>query len=222
MADFINPAPRKRVCTIMKTLFVASVLLLASLVGLHAQTNAAAAETTAKADAPKTDTAKADTAKTDTAGETAKAAEPYPVTAVVVSNTITFPVLLSAKSEPLLTNAVYRRTFGRKVIFAADLAVKSYDIDKLHPSVIAQLDLDTNKVKADQDTLDKQNQDWAAQRQQQTQQLLSAEAAAIAKNQAAAQAAATNGGPPAPGAPPNGQKHSGKHKGAPQTPPPAN
>jgi hypothetical protein len=207
---------------IMKSLLVASVLLLTLVAGVRAQTNSAASETAAKPDTTKADTAKTDAAKPEASGQTAKPAEPYPVTAIVESNTITFPVLLSSRSEPLMTNAVYRRTFGRKVIFAADLSVKSFDIDKLHPSVIAQLDLDTNKVKADQETLDKQNQDRAAQRQQQTQQALSAEAAALAKSQAAAQAAATNGGPPAPGAPGNGQKHSGKHKGAPQTPPPAN
>ncbi len=204
----------------MKSLLVASVLLLSLITGLNAQTNSAAPDASAKPDAAKADAAKPAAASEATA-EPAKPAEPYPVTAIVVSNTITFPVLLSMNSEPLMTNAVYRRTFGRKVIFAADLTVKSFDINKLHPSVIAQLDLDTNKVKADQETLDKQNQEWAAQRQQQTQQLLSAEAAALAKNQAAAQAAqaaSTNGAPPAPGA----AKHSGKHKTAPQTPPPAN
>jgi hypothetical protein len=198
----------------MKSLFVTCVLLLTIVTGLRAQTNNAAPAPTAKVEA-----------KPDAANDTVKAAEPYPVTAIVVSNTITFPVLLSAKSVPLMTNAVYRRTFGRKVIFAADLSVQSFDIDKLHPSVIAQLDLDTNKVKTDQETLDKQNQEWAAQRAQQNQQLLSAEAAALAKSQAAAQAAqasSTNGTPPAPGTPPNGQKHSGKHKGAPQAPPPVN
>jgi hypothetical protein len=195
----------------MKSLFVTCVLLLTLVVGLRAQTNNATPAPTANVEA-----------KPDATNETAKAAEPYPVTAIVVSNTITFPVLLSAKSEPLMTNAVFRRTFGRKVIFAADLSVQSFDIDKLHPSVIAQLDLDTNKVKTDQETLDKQNQEWAAQRAQQNQQLLSAEAAALAKSQAAAQASSTNGAPPAPGAQPNGQKRSGKHKGAPQAPPPVN
>jgi hypothetical protein len=198
----------RSVCTYMKSLLVSAVFVFALITGLRAQTNAPASTTTVKTDAP----------KSDAANETAKVAEPYPVTAIVVSNTITFPVLLSSKSEPLMTNAVYHRTFGRKVIFAADLQLKSFDIDKLHPSVIAQLDLDTNKVKSDQDALDKQNQEWAAQRQAQNQQLLSAEAAALAKSQAAAQAAepsSTNG---APGTPANGKPHHKK----PATPPPAN
>ena len=193
----------------MKSLLVSAVLLFALITGLQAQTNAPAAAAPIKVDGP----------KSDATNETAKVAEPYPVTAIVVSNTITFPILLSAKSEPLMTNAVYHRTFGRKVIFAADLDLKSFDIDKLHPSVIAQLDLDTNKVKTDQDALDKQNQEWAAQRQAQTQQLLSAEATALAKSQAAAQAAqpaSTNGTPGTPSA--NGKPHHKK----PATPPPAN
>jgi hypothetical protein len=184
----------------MKSLLVSAVFLFALVTGLHAQTNAQAPAELVKA-------------------ETAKVAEPYPVTAIVVSNTITFPILLSAKSEPLMTNALYHRTFGRKVIFEADLQLKSFDIDKLHPSVIAQLDLDTNKAKADQDALDKKNQDWAAQRQAQNQQLLSAEAAALAKSQAAAeasQASSTNGaGTPSA----NGKPH---HTKKPTTPPPAN
>ena len=185
----------------MKSLLVIAVLLVALVTGLQAQTNAPAAGPV----------------KTDTTNETAKVAEPYPVTAIVVSNTITFPILLSAKSEPLMTNAVYRRTFGRKVIFAADLQLKSFDIDKLHPSVIAQLDLDTNKAKADQEALDKQNQEWAAQRQAQNQQLLSAEAAALAKSQTAADASQGSGTNGAPGTPPAKTHHK-----KPTTPPPAN
>lgn len=192
----------------MKSLFVSCILLLAT--ALHAQTTNTAASPAKPANV----------SKIDATNQTAAVVEPYPVTAIVASNTITFPILLSKTSEPLMTNAVFRRTFGRKVIFAADLSIQSFDVDKLHPSVLAQLDLDTNKAKADQEALDKQNQAWAVQHQQQTQQLLAAEAAAVAKNQAAAQAAATNGansGNPAG----SGKTH---HTKPPQStpPPPAN
>ena len=194
----------------MKSLLATGILLFALGSTLHAQTTNTAAAPAKTADAP----------KTDATNQPAAATQPYPVTAIVASNTITFPILLSKTSEPLMTNAVYRRTFGRKVIFAADLSVQSFDVDKLHPSVLAQLDLDTNKAKADQEALDKQNQAWAIQHQQQTQQLLAAQAAAQAKNQAAAQAAATNGAHPAnSGNPTPTRPHRQKTS---QPPPPAN
>jgi hypothetical protein len=187
----------------MKSLFVTAVLFFGFATVLYAQTNAATVTSAPTADGT---------------NQTSAAAQPYPVTAIVVSNTITFPILLSKNSEPLMTNAVFRRTFGRKVIFAADIAVQSFDIDKLHPSVIAQLDLDPDKVKADQDNLNKQNQAWAAQYQQQNQQYLAAEAAALAKNQAAlaAQAAASTN------ADPNGAPAAKTHHHKTATPPPAN
>jgi hypothetical protein len=194
----------------MKSLLFSGIFLFALGSVLNAQTTNTAAGPAKTADAPKSDA-------TNQAAVTTPA---YPVTAIIVSNTITFPILLSKKSEPLMTNAVYRRTFGRKVIFAADLSVQSFDIDKLHPSVLAQLDFDTNKAKADQEALDKQNQEWAIQHQQQTQQLLAAEAAALAKNQAAAQAAATNGANPANPAS-NGKPRHPKSSQQPP-PPPAN
>ena len=185
----------------MKSFFVTAVLFAALVIALNDQTNAPVPITAAAS----------------TTNQPAKATPPYPVKAIVVSNTITFPILLSKTSEPLMTNAVYHRTFGRKVIFAADLSIQSFDIDKLHPSVIAQLDLDPGKVKSDQETLDKQNQEWAVQHQQQNQQILAAEAAALAKNQAASQAGSSNGNPAAPGTAP---RH---HKQPPQgAPPPAN
>jgi hypothetical protein len=192
---------------IMKSLLATGILLLTFASALNAQTTNTVAAPAKPADEP----------KPDATNQAPVVAQPYPVTAIIVSNTITFPVLLSKTSEPLMTNAVYRRTFGRKVIFAADLSIQSFDVDKLHPSVLAQLDLDTNKAKADQEALDKQNQAWALQHQQQTQQFLAAEAAAQAKNQAAAQAAATNGANP--GNPPPTRTHHQKNS---QPPPPAN
>lgn len=179
----------------MKSLLLAGLLPFALSFTLHAQTNSAAPAPTA--------------------------AKPYPVTAVVVSNKITFPVLLSKSSEPLMTNAVYSKTFGRKVIFTADLAVKSFDIEKLHPSVIAQLDLDTNKVIADQQALDKQNQQWAAQYQQQNQQYLATQAAELAKSQAAAQAASTNAASTKPQSTGKHSKRGTNPNQNPQTPPPS-
>lgn len=205
----------------MKSLLPAG-LLLSVVTCLHAQTtNTATTAPAATSAKPAATAAAADSAKTESTNQPAKPAEPYPVTAVIVSNTITFPILLSKTSEPLMTNAVFHRTFGRKVIFGdADFAVKSFDIDKLHPSVIAQLNLDPDKVKADQETLDKDKQAWNAQYQQQNQALL-ANAAAAMKKQAeaaqAAQAAATNG---APSTPPSG-KHSRRNQpGNTQNPPP--
>ena len=194
----------------MKSLFVSLILLFGFVSVLQAQaTNAAAAP--AKP---------ADTPKPDATNQPAAAAQP-PARSPPSSPakyTITFPILLSKTSEPLMTNAVYHRTFGRKVIFDSDLALQSFDIDKLHPSVLAQLDLDTNKAKADQEALDKQNQEWAIQHQKQTQQFLAEEAAAQAKNQAAAQAASTNGANP--GNPTPTRTH--RQKSSQPPPPPAN
>jgi len=197
----------------MKSIFATVCLLLVLTASLGAQTNIA---TPAAASAPKlavTESATA-TATADGANQatTITSAKPYPITAIIVSNTITFPILLSKTSDPLMTNAVYRRTFGRKVIFAADLTVSSYDIEKLHPSVIEQLGLDKDKVKSDQETLDKQNQELAAQRQQQNQQFLSSEAAALAKNQSAA-GDSTNAASASSSAP--AKPHRRGNKGAP-------
>jgi hypothetical protein len=109
--------------------------------------------------------------------DAAKPAQPYPVTAVVASNTVTFPILLSRNSEPLMTNAVFHRSFGRKVIFGEDLSVQAFDYEKLHPSVLAQLNLDPDKLKADQEALNQQYQLWASQFQKGIQQLLTSESA---------------------------------------------
>jgi hypothetical protein len=217
----------------MKSLLVTglSFCLLAATVRAQTDPNAAppAAAPAPSAKAPAAGTKVDDAAaRLDADTQTnapAKATLPYPVTAIVVSNTITFPILLSKNSDPLMTNALYRRTFGRKVIFTADLAIMTFDIDKLHPSVIAQLDLDPGKVKADQENLDKQNQAWAVQNQQKNQQFLSAEAAALAKNQAAAQAAATNNGGAGPNPNPSNPNAAGagkQHHRKTTTPPPAN
>jgi hypothetical protein len=203
----------------MKSLFIACAFL-ALVTSLSAQTNAAPAATPVKAPDAATPDAKPGASKSDSTNEAAIATKPYPVTAIVVSNTITFPILLSKKSETLMTNAVYKRTYGRKVLFTSDITLKSFDIDQLHPSVIAQLDLDPSKAKADQEALEKQKQEWAAQNQQQNQQLLAAEAAALSKNQAAQTAAATNSDPNA-GAPPGAAK-THHHKTAPPAPPAAN
>ena len=107
-----------------------------------------------------------------------EASQPYPVTAIVSSNTVTFPVLLSKNSQPLMTNAVFHRTFGTKVIFAEDTSIKSFEFDQLHPSVLAQLDLDPVQLRADQETLDQRYQQWATQFRAQVQQLLSAKSSA--------------------------------------------
>lgn len=109
--------------------------------------------------------------------EVAKPAQTYPVTAVVASNTVTFPILLSRNSEPLMTNAVFHRSFGRKVIFGEDLSVQAFDYEKLHPSVLVQLNLDPDKLKADQEALNQQYQLWASQFQKGIQQLLTSESA---------------------------------------------
>jgi hypothetical protein len=199
--------------------FAACILLFAVASCLYAQTT-----NTAPVPAKATVAAPAEAPKSDTTNQVADAAPHYPVTAVVSNGVITFPILLSKTSEPLMTNAVFHRTFGRKVIFGADISVMSFDIDKLHPSVLAQLDLDTNKAKADQETLDKQNQAWAVQYQQQNQQLLAAQAAALksqAAAQAAAQAASTNG---AAGASPTPKhsRHANPNSQNPPPPPPAN
>lgn len=110
---------------------------------------------------------------------------PYPVVAIVSSNTITFPVLLSKKTEPLMTNAVFHRTFGRKVIFGEALSVKAFDVDQLHPSVLAQLDLDANQLKADQQAIDARYQQWAAQFHQRLQQLLTIETSSTVESASA-------------------------------------
>jgi hypothetical protein len=93
---------------------------------------------------------------------------------MVSSNAITFPILLSKNSQPLMTNAVFHRTFGTKVIFAEDNSIQSFEFDELHPSVLAQLDLDPVQLKADRAALDQRYQQWATQFRAQLQQLLSA------------------------------------------------
>lgn len=110
----------------------------------------------------------------------------YPVTAIVSSNTVTFPVLLSTNSRPLMTNAVFHRTFGRKVIFGEDLAIQAFDVDELHPSVLAQLDLDPDTLKADQAAIDERYQQWAAAFRERVKQLLSTPAGASSVSAAAA------------------------------------
>jgi hypothetical protein len=209
----------------MKSLLVSAFLIVFVAGSLSAQTTNTATAPATPAAAPAAEGPKTD-ATADATNEVAKAAANYPVTAVVSNGTITFPVLLSKDSEPLMTNAVFHRTFGRKVIFGADIEVKSFDIDKLHPSVIAQLDLNPDKVKTDQETLNKQNQEWAAKYQQQNQQYLAAEAAAL-KSQAAAQAAAaaasTNGtASPAPGTKHSKRSNNPNNGQNPPPPPPSN
>jgi hypothetical protein len=112
----------------------------------------------------------------------AKPALLYPVTAIVSSNTVTFPVLLSNTSEPLMTNAVFHSTFGRKVIFGEDLSIQAFDVDRLHSSVLAQLNLDPDKLKADQQALDQRYQQWSTAFHQQLQKYLASESTSSAGN----------------------------------------
>jgi hypothetical protein len=110
-----------------------------------------------------------------TTGVSDKPEQHYPVSAIVSSNAVTFPVLLSNTSEPLMTNALFHSTFGRKVIFGEDLSIQAFDVDHLHPSVLAQLNLDPDKLKADQQALDERYQQWTAAFRQQLQKYLASE-----------------------------------------------
>jgi hypothetical protein len=197
----------------MKRLFGFCVLLSALATNLPAQTNTTPAPAT---------TAAADTAKPEAPKETDKATAAYPVTAVVSNNTIMFPTLLSKSGTELMTNAVFRRSFGRKVIFAQEFNLRSFDVDALHPSVLAQLNLDADKLKTDQVELDQKNKDWAVQNQQKNQQILAAQAAALSKAQAAQQAASSNSaaGNPTAGGGGSGTHHRKQPPGSAPTPPP--
>ena len=162
--------------------------------------------------------------KTSATNQVVKSAEPFPVTAVVSSNTVTFPLLLSRMPAPLMTNAVYHRTFGRKVIFGSDLSVQAFDVDQLHPSVLAQLDLDPDRLKADQLVLDQQYQQWAARFRQQLTQLLStspANAPAIPINDSSATStnSSTNTNSPAHHGHYGGYHHVSAHINTQKNPP---
>jgi hypothetical protein len=206
--EFMQSPDQRLRAIIMKLLFGFWLLFAASAVNLSAQTNTATTPAATPVDAVK--------AEPTPTNQTAKTTEPYPVTAIIVSNTITFPTLLSKSGTELMTNAVFRRSFGRKVIFAQEFNLRSFDVDQLHPSVIAQLNLDPDKLKTDQSDLDQKNKDWAIQNQQKNQQILAAEAAALSKSQAAqqaAQSAAPNNSDPS--APATVKKHRGKPPTAP-------
>jgi hypothetical protein len=55
------------------------------------------------------------------------------------TNSITFPILLSANNEELMTNATFKSIFGTKVMFVSGLSLRGFDLIKLNPSVIKKL-----------------------------------------------------------------------------------
>ena len=97
---------------------------------------------------------------------------------------IIFEKLLSTNSSVLMTNAEFRRLFGRKVIFKSGFLSDSFDIERLHPSVLARLKLDVDKAKADQLTLEEANKKYLADAEKRRQELAIQQAAAIQKAQA--------------------------------------
>ncbi len=108
----------------------------------------------------------------------------------VADGPIIFDKLLSTNSSVLMTNAEFRRMFGRKVIFKSGFLSDSFDIERLHPSVLVRLKLDVEKARADQLTLEEANKKYLVDAEKRRQDLAAQQAAAIQKAQADAAAAA--------------------------------
>jgi hypothetical protein len=104
-------------------------------------------------------------AQTNQAADAPASAVPVPVI---------FDQLLSASNSVLMTNAEFRQSFGRKLVFKSGLDLQSFDIGQLHPSVLKRLGLDPAGLAAAQKKLDDENKAFAVQRQQ---------AQAVARNQ---------------------------------------
>lgn len=71
----------------------------------------------------------------------------------------TFPQLLGAKSEVLATNATYSSAFGQRLVFRPVTGSPlAFDVDELHPGVLAYLGLDADTLKQAQVELDQRRQ----------------------------------------------------------------
>lgn len=96
---------------------------------------------------------------------------PPNVTADRGQKTFVFPQLVNAKSDVVLTNAEFRLLAGRRLTFRAAAGLRAFDVDDLHPGVLAYLDIDPEVVK--------QNYELQKQRER-IQQMMNAAAKAQA------------------------------------------
>lgn len=72
---------------------------------------------------------------------------PPNVTAGRGQKTYIFPQLVNAKSDVVLTNAEFRLLAGRRLTFRVAEGLRAFDVDELHPGVLAYLDIDPGAVK---------------------------------------------------------------------------
>ncbi len=119
-----------------------------------------------------------------------------------VPGPIIFEELLATNRAVLMTNAEFRQAFGRKLTFKSGFLSDSFDIERLHPSVLARLKLDLEKAKAEQAKIDEANQLQLAEMARRRQELKAKQALVAQKAREAAAIAASNAA--AAGPPPNG------------------
>lgn len=96
---------------------------------------------------------------------------PPNVTADRGQKTYVFPQLVNAKSDVVLTNAEFRTLAGRRLTFRVAEGPRAFDVDELHPGVLAYLDIDSGAIK--------QNYELQKQRER-IQQMMNAAAKAQA------------------------------------------
>lgn len=61
---------------------------------------------------------------------------------------IIFPALLTRSGQTIASNVQYSATYGRRVVFVfPDLQRRAFDIDDLHPEILAHLGINTEEIK---------------------------------------------------------------------------
>ncbi len=60
-----------------------------------------------------------------------------------------------------MSNAEFRKPFGRKVVFKSGTDLASFDVDQLHPGVLLRLGIDSDKAKETQARMDAASKQWA-------------------------------------------------------------
>lgn len=142
-----------------------------------------------------------------TLGVMGQSGVPEPPFILVSTNPMVFNQIVSTNNTVLMTNAEFRKAFGRKIIFKSDLQLESFDYEKLHPAILEALKLTPDNIKTEQTKLDEKNRAWNAQNAEEAQKAAGAQAqyaqqAQEAKAKAAEQAAQARTNQPALSTPP--------------------
>lgn len=113
-------------------------------------------------------------------GQSAASEAPF---TLLSTNPIVFSRIVSTNDSVLMTNAEFRSAFGRKIIFKNGLQLESFDIGRLHPSILEALKLTPEGAKAEQAKLDEKNRAWNVRIQDEAQKTAGAQAQFIQQTQ---------------------------------------